>query len=301
MTNSKNVLLNKHVDTLKKYIESGGPELTDFKSFDDFVKQIYIAHKKGIYSNSDLKIINSYFPNDFFEETMQGRAYRKNRGYAGDYIVIDKIMNRDVTTQKKYRNWDYYFHSQAAPQGVRNRKDYFLSKSLKMATEAEKLSILNIASGPCRDIHELYKNRESKNIETYCLDHDSEAIEFSRNLLEDKPVVFHNCNPFKFITDTRFDLIWSGGVFDYFDDRMFVRVLKKYYNFLNNNGKIIIGNFNKGNPSKNYMEIFGEWFLQYRNKEDLYRLALEAGICEENIKVECEPLGVNLFLIVEKN
>ena len=66
---------------------------------------------------------------------------------------------------------------------------------------------------------------------------------------------------------------------------------------MSENGEIIIGNFNQANnPSRNYMEIIGEWYLNHRTDEELMSLAIKAGFNKENIRVGSENENVNLFL-----
>lgn len=44
------------------------------------------------------------------------------------------------------------------------------------------------------------------------------------------------------------------------------------------------------------MEIFGDWYLRHRSAAELQQLAIEAGARPEQISVDTEPLGINLFL-----
>lgn len=90
-------------------------------------------------------------------------------------------------------------------------------------------------------------------------------------------------------------MIWSGGLFDYFNDKVFIRLLKRYHTFLKEKGEIVIGNFSPGNPSRNYMELM-EWHLNYRSEEQLLELAKECGFDMNLVSIGKEPLGVNLFL-----
>jgi len=80
----------------------------------------------------------------------------------------------------------------------------------------------------------------------------------------------------------------------------FVYLIKKYYEFLNPKGELIIGNFNVQNPSRRIMEILGDWFLYHRSEDELRSYALQAGIEAHKIEVFKEPLGINLFLRVKK-
>ena len=109
-----------------------------------------------------------------------------------------------------------------------------------------------------------------------------------------------NKNVIRHTPDKKYDLIWSAGLFDYFKGKHFVYLLKKYYEFLKDDGELIIGNFNSENPSRRIMEILGDWFLYHRSEDELKKFAIQAGIPESKIEVFREPLGINLFLRVKK-
>ncbi|MGB8490870.1 MAG: hypothetical protein WCE64_07405, partial [Bacteroidales bacterium] len=61
-------------------------------------------------------------------------------------------------------------------------------------------------------------------------------------------------------------------------------------------GELVIGNFSTENPSKNFMELVSDWYLNYRSREDLVRIAGEAGLLNGKVSIDSEALGVNLFL-----
>ncbi len=95
-------------------------------------------------------------------------------------------------------------------------------------------------------------------------------------------------------------MVWNAGLFDYFDDRTFVVLLIKMKEWCTSEGEIIIGNFNEeNNPSRDYMEVFGEWYLHHRTEGRLIQLALKAGFDRANIAVAKEPENVNLFLHIK--
>ncbi len=93
-------------------------------------------------------------------------------------------------------------------------------------------------------------------------------------------------------------MVWSAGLFDYFDDKIFTRLLKKIISWTKPGGEVIIGNFSNRNPSRNYMELIGDWFLVHRTEEKLIEIARAAGAKTDNISVGKELEGVNLFLHV---
>lgn len=197
----------------------------------------------------------------------------------------------------RYKKWDRFFQSQSAPQAVRNRKKYFIDLVGNILNKKDNISVLNIASGPGRDILELFECYGTDKINIKCVELDKKAIEYSKLLLGERAnlVEFFNINAVKFTTDEKFDLVWSAGLFDYFNDSIFIRLLTRFYHLLKPNSEMVIGNFSDNNPSKIYMELFGDWILNYRSKEKLTYLGAKV-TNQENIKVGMEPNGVNLFL-----
>jgi cyclopropane fatty-acyl-phospholipid synthase-like methyltransferase len=134
------------------------------------------------------------------------------------------------------------------------------------------------------------------------VDLDTRAIAYAKtkNKKYIKSMTFHHRNVIRHTPDKKYDLIWSAGLFDYFKAKHFVFLLKKYYEFLNEGGEMIIGNFNSLNPSKRIMELLGDWFLYHRSEDELRQYAIQAGIEAHKIEVFKEPLGINLFLRVKK-
>jgi extracellular factor (EF) 3-hydroxypalmitic acid methyl ester biosynthesis protein len=109
-------------------------------------------------------------------------------------------------------------------------------------------------------------------------------------------ITFTRANALRFRTTKKYDLVWSAGLFGYFDDRRFVFLLKRLLGFVACGGELVIGNFSDENPTPCIMEIPGDWNLHHRNEARLRRLAESSGIGAQAISVGREPEGVNLFL-----
>ena len=242
-------------------------------------------------------------PLSFLKNTIQGQALLKPFGYAGDFLMIDKIYLRHINPDPQYGQWDKLFHDQDAPQAVRNRKAYFKNKVSSRLRNRKKVSLLNIASGPARDLLELYNGlSDATQLQTTCVDMDENAIQYAKILNHDylDHIDFVNKNILRFQAKQKYDLIWSAGLFDYFDDKVFLLLLNRIKKWLKPGGEIIIGNFNADhNPSRKYMEEVGEWFLNHRTAGELVALATKAGFDLESISVGSEPLYVNLFLHIK--
>jgi len=94
------------------------------------------------------------------------------------------------------------------------------------------------------------------------------------------------------------DVVISVGLFDYFDDRLFRRMLKALYGLLRPGGHLLVGNFDT-HDGRTAMELAMEWYLHYRSAAELRALCAELP-SDAAVEIEAEPLGANLFLHVEK-
>jgi cyclopropane fatty-acyl-phospholipid synthase-like methyltransferase len=134
------------------------------------------------------------------------------------------------------------------------------------------------------------------------IDFDQSAIDFSRekNKMFNGQISYHRINALRFNSYKLYDLIWSAGLFDYFKDKHFTFLIRKYINCLSEEGEMVISNFSTKNPTKRLMEVLSDWYLYLRTESDLFRVSSDASIDNEMVSVEKDPLGINLFLKIRK-
>lgn len=295
------------LDYLKYITSNGGPEPDEydeltacFRSIGDHVRQGLLSYEE------DLSVWWRNLGDSFSSlHTMQGFAVIKPHGYAGDFEIIDRIHQHWMSPHAHLVKWDRYFHEQAAPKAVRNRKAYFcnLVADSMHSHPSGKMDILNVGCGSARDVLEcLHLQQGTGHISIDCLDQDQKAIAYAENLTKDysSQVRFILCNAFKYKPEKDYDLIWSAGLFDYLDDKAFCFLLGRLFSSVKSSGGVAIGNFSKNNSSRDYME-FGGWFLHHRSEDQLFELARSCGAPADNIAIEKEPEGVNLFLRIRKD
>ena len=289
-------LTEEHVAFLENVMLKGGPEQRDYKKFNQLVNSL---DESGIEELRD--ILSPVLSNT---ETMHGFAYSKPFGYAGDFKIIDMIYENKVTSDPRYKNWDIWWNSEYASQAVRNRKDYFINLCTELEKESEgPKEVLILGSGPATDIYEYFVKNPDSNLTFDLIDLDENAIEYAKekNRKFSDKMNFFRINVLRFKTHKHYDLIWSAGLFDYFKEKHFIYLLKKYMPFLDENGEMVIGNFSNYNPTRKLMEALSGWYLNYRSDYDLYKMAAEAGVEGDQMIVGKEPLGVNLFLRIKKS
>ncbi len=289
------------MQVIKDMIAKGGPDKSDY----DLINQKLVElanHEENTHKLCEM--LYDILRPTLNVNTMQGFAHTKPHGYAGDFEMIDRIYQKWTSPDPSLSKWDDFFHNQAAPKAVRNRKEYFksMAKGLLEKYPEGRINMLNIGSGPARDVHEFFADTGSERVFIDCVDIDARAIRYASELNRHNldRITFHKKNIFRFQPQHSYQLIWSAGLFDYFTDQRFIRLVEKLYAFVEEGGELVIGNFSNDNPSRAYMEHVGEWVLEHRNEEELFELALKAGVAQKNITVGQESEGVNLFLHMRK-
>lgn len=286
---------------LRSYISSliarNGPEPSDYGELDNWYRLVAELEASRKITKSDVVKLREDFGEAMTAKTLQGFACSKPHGYAGDFEIIDRIYQNHVSPDPCLAKWDYYFHSHAAPRAVRNRKDYFHSLLDKL--RAPNPRILKIGVGPGRSMFEWLTRNPSHSVSFDCVDSDNKAVEYAKKLNSRflGNISFYKQNCLRFHPDTKYDLIWAAGVFDYFTDKLFIAAMKRLYGFLVRGGELVIGNFSPKNPTRAYMEFSG-WNLQYRSEENLLTLASDCGLSRSPIRIDSEPEGINLFMHV---
>lgn len=291
----KNKLDIKIIEFVSYLIEKGGPEPQDYSKFTSIVNNLDFSEI------ADFREIIKDILND---NTLIGHGFVKPFGYPGDFYLIDKIYQFDINEDVRYKNWDLFFQNQPGASAVRNRKDFFIEYCKNLISKKDNAKVLILGSGPASDVYEFLENNSMGKSMTFDLiDFDQSAIYFSmkKNEKFNSQISYNKINALRFNSYKLYDLIWSAGLFDYFKDKHFTFLLRKYINCLTEDGEMVISNFSTKNPTKRLMEVLSDWNLNLRTESDLYRIASAANIDKELVSVEKEPLGINLFLKVRKN
>lgn len=287
-------------DTEKKLflynlVKTGGPEIHDYTKFTSVINSLSPSQV------DDFRLLLLPVLN---ENTLIGYGFKKPYGYPGDFSLINSIYNFHINEDLQYKNWDVFFQNQPGAIAVRNRKDYFVNKCKQLTSSGSKdIKVLILGSGPATDVLEFMANNTGSRISFDLVDFDQNAIDFSRKQNErfNGKISYNRINVLRYKPLKTYDLIWSAGLFDYFKDKHFVFLIQKYINYLKKDGEYIISNFSTDNPTRRLMEVLSDWFLNHRSKDDLLNIAARACIDKSLVRIDTEPLGVNLFLNIRKS
>lgn len=297
--------MEHHLAFLKELVKKGGPDSSEYHELTSWLETIHAEFKNGIISEKDLQLLRDEMGEALSILTLQGFVYNKPHGYPGDYEIIEKIYLEQTSNDPELRKWDLYFQLQKAPLAVRNRKQYFLDllNSLEQSNSCDSgKRVLNIASGPARDLFEFFSQGKGRTLVFDNVEFDPLAISYAKNLCKEfiEHIHFLHTNAFDFSTTKKYRLIWSAGLFDYLNDKKFIFLLNHVLPLLEDDGELVVGNFSTKNPTVPYMEILGDWRLRHRTRDQLFSLAKSCNFKDEDICIGQEPEGVNLFLHMKR-
>lgn len=242
-------------------------------------------------------------------------SFRKPYGYAGDFKIIDDIYQNNPKTTGFERLFDNYFQMSAISIAVRNRKEDFkrIIKNLIKNQGRSTVRIMDLASGPCRDVKELLTDEDisNKKVIIDCYENDEHAIAHAKKLLKNFPnVSFIQENAIRIafkkdihkMIDKKYDLIFSTGLFDYFNERISIALVKNLKKLLKPKGVMAIANVRDkySNPSVHFMEWAGDWNLIYRSDEEFKKIFIDAGFKNNEIEVKYEQQGIVISVIAPK-
>jgi len=79
-----------------------------------------------------------------------------------------------------------------------------------------------------------------------------------------------------------------------------VKLLDWIHDHLAPGGTTMVGNFDKSNPDKAFMDHVVEWQLIHRSPDDLKKLFADSKFGKTPVDVRVEDAGVNLFAVATR-
>ncbi len=257
------------------------------------------------------KEVFPYFMRSHFAQ----RAYFKPKGYAGDFLMMEHIYaNKPKGEGKLGEIIDSFCLGRAGSLAIRGRRKLLKEEIARLCSEhaaqGKNTRIMNLACGPNRELFDFPQNCEhSEKVDALCVDVDSEALQYTNQFVNIFPhrasVRLLSENVIKWSLGRtsqqfgKFDVIYSAGLCDYLETKLFRALITQCYNHLNPGGTIILGNFS-AYPDSIFLDKLLKWELIYRNVKELKELFAPTPF-KENVLIVSEKENVNLFAIATKD
>lgn len=235
------------------------------------------------------------------EDPFTERAFSKPRGYAGDAVMLDYIYrSRKIVLSEVGAAINFMTTGASAAKSILWRRDLLGTEIAKTVGRTRNARILSVASGHLRELDVARTMVEQRDFEIVALDQDGKSLHEAVNSNAEFNVIPVNksiSHLFKGQDDTKYDLIYSAGLFDYLPAKTASGLLDRLLGMLTSSGRLIVGNYAPENYGRGYMEGMMSWSLLYRNETELEALLPSKSEC----RVYRDEPGNVVYLEVSSN
>lgn len=247
------------------------------------------------------------------------RTFSKPLGYAGDYEMVNMMVSDPIDGSSNYARLLNSYHLKSAPVTAHRNRIEMLMRQLKAEAKRAierggRCRVLNLGCGPAAEIREfMLQDSISDRCEFHLLDFDKTALAHVDSWIKETAVaagrrpsvnlihksvhqLLKGVARREAIDPQPFDFVYCAGLFDYLSDRVCVRLLECFVDWVNPGGLVVVTNVHPMNPIRYFMEYLTEWHLIYRDETALSNLAPRS----KTKNIRTDPSGVNVFLEIRR-
>jgi extracellular factor (EF) 3-hydroxypalmitic acid methyl ester biosynthesis protein len=207
-------------------------------------------------------------------------GFEKPRGYAGDAVLIDYLYEECETAGTPLGRAIYHFlWRQSGPRSVRERRELLAREIDAAADRVRQPRILSVACGHLREAEHSRAVAEGRIGQLIAFDQDPVSLEV---VAQQHPgeLVKPVCGTVRSILmgKTSFpelDFAYSAGLYDYLSEAVASRLTRLLFGMLRSGGRLLVGNFATRTPDAGYLESFMDWWLIYRDENQVRAFASE--------------------------
>ena len=249
------------------------------------------------------------------------RSYTKPLGYAGDYQMVNQILDDPRQGPNTYfQIVNATFLQSAVVVAHRNRIDILVNFLRRMADEAmltgKTFRILNVGCGPAIEIQRFLQTYPAPELLSFELvDFSEETLAWTRGQLTSIVEKIGKSITINYVQDSvqkllkrpidtnsdnteKFDVVYCAGLFDYLSDKVCARLTTHFAARTVQGGTLLITNVHTNNPEKFGMEHLLEWYLIYRD-EKMISSVLPPQSTKRNVWVDTTSVNVFAETIID--
>lgn len=243
------------------------------------------------------------------------RTYTKPLGYAGDYQMVNQIIDDPRQGPSTYfQIVNAAFLQTSVATAHRNRIDLLLDFLNRMVQRARNLGrpvrILNVGCGPAIEIQRFLQTCPNPELLAFeLLDFSEETLAYTREKLGSIAQRSGRTPAVDFVHDSvhhllkrrvepmpdgarEFDAVYCAGLFDYLSDKVCMRLINHFVSRMRSGGTLLVTNVHSNSTEKYSMEHLLEWYLIYRDEARLEALLPETVTAR---RLYVDATGVNVF------
>jgi extracellular factor (EF) 3-hydroxypalmitic acid methyl ester biosynthesis protein len=241
------------------------------------------------------------------------RTYTKPLGYAGDYHMVNQILDDPRQGPSTYfQIVNAAFLQTAVALAHRNRIDILTAFLKRMADAARALGrpfrVLNVGCGPAAELQRFMAEYDEPHWLSFELvDFNGETLEWTSQRLGAINNSLRRQVTLRFMQDSvqqllkrrveaepagEFDVVYCAGLFDYLSDKVCARMVAHFTARMRSGGHLLLTNVHASNPERPGMEHLLEWYLIHRDELKMQQLLPFEAL---HRKVYLDATGVNVF------
>ncbi len=238
-------------------------------------------------------------------------AYYKHRGYPGDFLTQEAIwFGRTQPAGHRYRGTTELgglINALSLDMAACRANEHRL-RVLGTWLERGFSRVASIGSGSGMEYWALPLSRDLADLDLLLLDQDGVALERCRERVRPRGLepTLHCANVLRVVAANqrqdvlgRRDLVYSLGLFDYFDVPRAQRVVRHLWQAVEPGGTLLVTNVHVDNPSRTWMEYAGDWFLVHKSQDEMMSLAQDLPDAEE-LEWSLDPFRVYQYLAITR-
>lgn len=248
----------------------------------------------------------------FDQSWFMHRAKTKPRGYPGDFEMLTAIYEGLPKSSGFGELLDRYFLKSDLAKAVCSRLDavqkFLIRETLQ---RAEKISILNVASGPGREYSSGFR-AGSHSVALKCVDTDADALQYLREHIDPEmessvDVTCYRYNALRMASSKanrdqfgESDIIYSVGLCDYIPDRHMIKILQGWRESVSRNGIVYVA----FKDARRYVAAEYQWHVDWhffeRTESDCRELFSQAGYDMQRLEMFRDDTGIIMNFVARQ-
>ena len=244
------------------------------------------------------------------------RTFAKPLGYAGDYEMVNQILEDPQQGNSTYfQIINAFFLKADVAEAHRNRIKILVEMLVQLAAEARlkgrKFRVLNVACGPAIEIQRFIASDPNAECLAFTLlDFSEPTLAYTRSCIDRSMKSGGRFVDVQYVQESvhqllkraskvndgldegGFDFVYCAGLFDYLTDKVCSRLLNYFVVRAAPAARVLVTNVHSANPQKNVMEHLLEWHLIYRDEAGLAAILPTPRV---DTRIFLDETGVNVF------
>lgn len=240
----------------------------------------------------------------FDQSWFMQRAKAKPRGYPGDFEMLTAIYEGVPKSLGFGGYLDRYFLKTDLARAVCARLDAIQKFLIRETLQrAERVSILNVASGPGREYAAGF-SAAGRSVALKCIDTDADALEYLREHIDPESgtaldLTCFRYNALRMVSPEsniknfgECDIIYSVGLCDYIPDRPLARILQGWRETVKPDGIVYVAFKDAPRYFPEEYQWHVDWHFYERTESDCRELFAAAGYDADAIEMFRDETGI---------